>query len=44
MDICEQIANKRKQQLDAEQAKRDNLAKKFGKLIKEFRKLKEIAR
>ena len=38
MDICEQIANKRKQQLDAEQAKRDTLAKKFGKLIKDFRK------
>lgn len=38
MDICEQIAKKRQEQLDAEQAKRDALAKEFGKLIKEFRK------
>lgn len=37
MDICEQIANKRQQQLDAEQAQRNNLAKTFGTLIKEFR-------
>lgn len=37
MDICEQIANKRQQQLNAEQAKRDNLATTFDTLIKEFR-------
>lgn len=37
MDICEQIANKRQQQLDAEQAQRDKLAAAFDTLIKEFR-------
>ena len=37
MDICEQIANKRQQQLDAEQAQRNNLAATFDTLIKEFR-------
>ena len=48
MDICEQIANKRQQQLDAEQTKRDNLATSFDTLMKEFRnklpKLREAER
>lgn len=38
MDICKQIANKRQQQLDAEQEKRDALAKNFTVIMREFRK------
>ena len=38
MDICEQIAKKRQQQLDAEQAKRDALAKNFTFIMREFKK------
>lgn len=37
MDICEQIANKRQQQLDAAQTQRDNLATAFDTTIKELR-------
>ena len=37
MDICEQIANTRKKQLDAAQAARDAKAKEFTKLMKAFR-------
>ena len=37
MDICKQIANTRKKQLDEEQQYRDDLAKAFTKLMKAFR-------
>ena len=38
MDICEQIAKKRQEQLDAEQEKRDALAKNFTVIMRKFRK------